>query len=125
MPVVLPDGAPRPSDRDADVIDALMVIDDELVEWLLLACPTCEEEKEAMKRVLALRTQLSQQLNQLVLERMKLAAAGLEPEITRLNKVTAQVVALSKSIGTMKEVIHAADEAVGLAAQALAVIAMI
>jgi hypothetical protein len=47
------------------------------------------------------------------------------PEITRLNAVTAQVAALSKSIGTIKEILHAADEAVSLAARALAVVAMI
>lgn len=125
MPVVLPASAPKPSGREPDVLDALMVIDDELVEWILLASPRSEQDKEMMKRILALRTQLAQQVNQLVLSRMKLAAAGLEPEIARLNAVTAQVAALSKSIGTVREVLGAADEAVRLAAQVLAIVAML
>jgi hypothetical protein len=120
MPVVLPSHVARPLGREPDLVDSLSVIDNELVEWILHARPGDDDEKKQMRRVLALRTRLEQDLNKLVLERLRLSPTGLEKQVLRLNAVSEQICGTAKSIGTAKDVLNAAEEVVTIAAQALA-----
>lgn len=115
-------GAGAPAHK-TDVIDVIMAIDNELVEWILHARPTNDEEKAEMRRVLALRTQIEQQLNALVLSRMKLATQNLKAQSSRLDAITTQLRETGKTVGTVKEVVGAAAEALTVIGQVVAVIA--
>lgn len=114
-------GAAKPAKND--VLEIIQAIDNELVEWILHAAPSSDDEKEQMKQVLALRTKLNQHANQLVLARMKLSTSGVEHHCVRLGVVTEQIRGTTKSIVTVKEVLGVADEAVTIAAQVVAFVA--
>ena len=120
MRIVLPSGVEKPAGREPDLLDSLMVIDNELVEWILHAHPGSDEEKQQMRQVLALRTRLEHDLNKLVLERLRLAATGLTEQVSRLNVVSEQLCGTGKSISAAKDVLNAAEEVVTIAAQVLA-----
>lgn len=120
MPTVLPPNVARPVGREPDLLDSLAAIDNELVEWLLHARPGNDEEKKQMRQVLALRTRLEQDINKLVVDRLRLSTAGLEPQVARLNVVSQQVYATAKSIGSVKDVLNTAEEVVTIAARAVA-----
>jgi hypothetical protein len=107
----------------ANVLDAMMAINDALVEWLLYAQPTDEAERSDVERVLSLRTQIEHQLNQLVLVRMKLATMDLSDHAARLGTISKQIRATTKSIETAKNVLNAADQVVSVAASVLAAVA--
>jgi hypothetical protein len=113
-------GAIQKGSEPADVLSAVMAIDNELVEWILHAAPKTDDEKREMKEILRLRTQLERHLNQLVLEKMKLATLGLTEQCGRLGVITVQIRATAKTITTVKEVLTVAGETVTIAAQVVA-----
>jgi hypothetical protein len=120
MRVILPPNVARPLGREPDLLDSLAVIDNELVEWILHARPSNDDEKKQMRQVLALRTRLEHDLNKLVLDRLRLSATELEKHVSRLNVVSEQICGTAKSISTAKDVLNAAEEVVIIAAQVVA-----
>jgi len=95
---------------EPDLIDAITAIDNELVEWILHARPTNDEEKAEMRQVLLLRTQIDQKLNALVLVRMKLATTHFRAQSKRLGEISKAMQATAKSVGTVKEVLKTVGE---------------
>lgn len=108
-----------------DVIDALLTLDNELVDWLLHASPKTDEDKREMREVLSLRTQLDRHVNRLVADKMKLATLGLGEQAGRLDALSGQIRDTVKTIATVKDVLGAAGEAVNIAAGVVAALAAI
>ncbi len=106
----------------ADILASLRAYDAALMEWLLHASPTTDDERQEVKQLRELRTQLTQLMNEIVEHRMRLATAPIKAHAARLAPVCAQIKATAKTISTVKDVLHATGEAVSVASTVLAAI---
>lgn len=103
-----------------EALKGLIDADTELVDWLIQASPNTDEERNEMKRVVALRGELDQRINELVLSRLKLAAVDLSDEIRKLNGITTNLRAAKKTIESVKSVTSLAVEVLNVAASIVA-----
>jgi hypothetical protein len=99
----------------ADLLDTLKAFECDLAEWLLYASPVTDEDRERVRQVRALRTELDHEINRIVAVRMKLATADLKAHAARLSLVTVQLQATASSLGTPRDILHAAGEVVSIA----------
>jgi hypothetical protein len=102
--------------------DTLLQIDSSLTDWLVNAAATTDEERAAMRRVLALRADLDQKLNALVAYRLQMAVADLPAESADLNAAAAALQSAQKSIDSVQSVLSAVSTAVTVAAKFASVV---
>jgi hypothetical protein len=99
-----------------DVIDILTDIDESLVQWTIHATPKPNGDGvNEMKEVVALRTELDQEINAIVLNRLRVSTLQLENEIAQLQKVDDGLKSAAKTVDTVKDVIGWASTALSLA----------
>jgi hypothetical protein len=107
------------------ILETLLELDNALVDFLISASPTNEQEREDMKRLFALRGDLGMALNGLIAQRLRLALANIPEEVARLDAAAAAMRQVAHRIGSVQQVLSIAATAVDVAAKAaLAVVAL-
>ncbi len=99
------------------VLDTLRAADDALVDWLLDATPESDEDRAAMREVLALRTKLDQAINRLVGVALTDAAAALGDEAKALGEVTEDLQNAERTIDRVGDVLRWAGIVVDVASK--------
>ena len=102
------------------IFQLLLNFDDQLVDWILHASPSNDVEREAMRRVLALRGELEDDLNKLVAFRLKASVAALPDQAARLTSLASAMQATEQTVENAAKVISTAGEVVSIAAKVLA-----
>jgi hypothetical protein len=107
------------------IFEALLEIDNALVDFLIAATPSNDRDLEDMKRLFILRGDLNLALNGLVAQRLRLALANLPDDVARLNDAAAAMRQVERRIESIQQVLSIAATAVEVAAKAaLAVVAL-
>lgn len=106
-----------------DPIDALLCSERDLMSWIFDASPTTDEERADLTRALELRDELHRLNNQLVLQRLQVAALGLTGKAAGLEVLTGRLRAEAHTIASVKHVVSIADEVVTIAASIVAMLA--
>jgi hypothetical protein len=105
------------------MFETLLDLDNDLVDWLIHASPSNDEQRAQMREVFALRAELDDRVNQLVASRLKLAASALSDEAQRLESVAKEMKATAKTIDSVESVIAIAGTAVEIAAKVVDMVA--
>jgi hypothetical protein len=100
------------------IFETLLEIDNALVDYLIVASPTNDQEREDMKRLFILRGDLGLALNSLVAQRLRLALANIPDDIARLNEAAAAMRQVAQRIESVQKVLSIAATAVEVAAKA-------
>lgn len=100
------------------IFETLLEIDNALVDFLIVAAPTNDQEREDMKRLFILRGDLGVALNGLVAQRLRLALANIPDEVARLNDAAAAMRQVTHRIDSVQKVLSIAATAVEVAAKA-------
>jgi hypothetical protein len=106
-----------------DILDALRQIDQKLFDWILDTTPTNDDERAQMKQVVHLRSQISDQIDMLTLQQVKLSMPALQGQMNQLADITSSILGTAHQIDTVKQVIGYASSAVGIAAQVAGIVA--
>jgi hypothetical protein len=100
-----------------NVLETLRAADEALIDWILDATPETEEDRAAMREVLALRTKLDQAMNRLVGVELESAAEELADEVTALAVVTEDLKTVDRTIERVGDVLRWAGIVVDVAAK--------
>ena len=103
-----------------DIFQMLLNFDDMLVDWILHTTPADDAGRGAMRRVLAIRGEIEDDLNELIAFRLKLSASALPAEAARLTALATTMQATERQIESAEKVISTAGEVVTIAAKVLA-----
>jgi hypothetical protein len=94
------------------LLDTLMKLDDDLVDWILHATPRTDDERTTMRQILALRGSLSQAISGFVADALERAAQRLPDEVARVNAAAAKMTTVARSIETAQTVVTIAGTAI-------------
>lgn len=100
-----------------NVLETLRAADDALIDWILDATPETDEDRAAMREVLALRTKLDQAINRLVGVALEQAAAELGDEAKVLSDVTEDLQTVARTIDRVGDVLRWAGIVVDVASK--------
>ena len=100
-----------------NVLETLRAADDALIDWILDATPETDEDRAAMREVLALRTKLDQAINRLVGVALEQAAAELGDEAEMLSEVTEDLQTVARTIDRVGDVLRWAGIVVDVASK--------
>lgn len=103
-----------------NIFQMLLDFDDQLVDWILHVTPSTDDERDRMRRVLAIRGEIENDLNELVAYRLKLSAAALPALAARLGTLASDMQEAEYKIENAGKVVSAAGEVATIAAKALA-----
>lgn len=106
-----------------DPITLLLIAERDLMNWIFDASPTTDEERADMTRALAFRDELHRLNNELTLKRLQVASLGLAGKAAGLEALTGRIRAEARTIASVKNVLHIADEVVTFAASIVAMVA--
>ena len=93
------------------------------MSWIFDASPTTDEERADLTRALGFRDELHRLNNQLVLQRLQVAALGLAGKADGLEALTGRLRAETRTIDSVKHVVEIADQVVTIAASIVAMLA--
>jgi uncharacterized protein YoxC len=99
-----------------DPIHDLLTFEKQLIAWIFAATPTTDDERASLTKLLALRDRISSAIDDLVLERLQIAAHGPTEETKKLQALTQDIQAETKTITTIAKAIDYAGQALKLAA---------
>jgi hypothetical protein len=105
-----------------DPINALLIAERDLMNWIFDVSPTCDEERADLTRLLACRDDLHRFNNELVLKRLQVAALGLAGQAAGLEALTGRMRAEARTIDAVKNVVNIAGEVVTVAASIAAML---
>jgi|SRR5580700_10007020 hypothetical protein len=106
-----------------DILTSLQTIDDKLFDWILDTTPVTDDDRNQMKAVAAVRTQIESQIDMLVLQKVDLSIPALAAYESQLADIAANIRSMAADIAKVKTVIGYASTAVGVGAQVAGAIA--
>lgn len=105
------------------MFEDLLRVDSALVDWLIHATPTTDDDRAKMKALFAQRGDLDDALNELVSYRLKLAVANLPAETAKLSAAAAAMESAAKTIDNLQKVVTAVGTALEVAGKLVAFVA--
>jgi hypothetical protein len=106
-----------------ELINLLLAIDDELVEWIIGSSGTSDAERAQMREVLLLRGKLDRAINRLMARRLKLAAANIAQAGQRLAKLNEEMKQTAKNVARAEHVIGIVGKVLEVVAQVITALA--
>ena len=106
-----------------DVIDVATDIDEQLVQWIIHATAGNADQVNQMKKVIALRGELDQAINVIVLKRLQVSAIDVSADVKQLTAIDEGLAGAAKNIDTATTIISFAATAVSTASKIVSLVA--